>query len=158
MPPAPRILVVEDDRIYAELLAGLLRVGGYEVDMVGTLWDAEKRAMTDYVAITLDLNLPDSVGQVAILQLRPLYPNAAIVVVSSYVTDQDVMRMIRAGADDCICKPVRNGSLVAVVKRAIELRDQRKANSLLQAAYDKLAAYLPPIFTDTQKKSPSTHH
>ena len=56
-----RLLIIEDDRPLAnEMKTGLERQG-FAIDVAATGLDGEEKAyVTDYDAVLLDLNLPDS--------------------------------------------------------------------------------------------------
>jgi signal transduction histidine kinase/DNA-binding response OmpR family regulator len=72
-----RILVVEDDPDVARLLSFMLTRAGYEVDTVETGAEALAQAQrTSYVAMTLDLMLPDMNG-VQVIELLRAHPATA---------------------------------------------------------------------------------
>lgn len=117
------VLVVEDQRIYQELIEQILHVGGYETLTADTLAQAERMVGLDFAAITLDLGLPDTERFSALVTLRHLFPRTPIVVVTGTISEQEVMEMIRLGADSCIRKPFQNGNILLHVTRAIDARD-----------------------------------
>jgi DNA-binding response OmpR family regulator len=58
-----RVLIVEDEEIVRQLLTGLLREEGYDVDAVSTGEDALKALDRElYDLVLLDLNLPGMHG------------------------------------------------------------------------------------------------
>ena len=82
----PRLLVVEDEPDTGRLLHMMLHEANYSVDRVQSLHAArEKLALNDYVAMTLDLHLPDGSGIQLIDELRgdPRTRHLPIIVVSA---------------------------------------------------------------------------
>ena len=68
---APRILVVEDDKEIAHMLARMLQRGGYQVDVAYTGAETLQRlGQQSYAAMTLDLMLPDMSGLEIIRRVR----------------------------------------------------------------------------------------
>jgi two-component system CheB/CheR fusion protein len=108
--PAPRrILVVDDNVDAAESLALLLRLKGYEVEVVhdgpGAL---EKATSFQPEAVLLDIGLPGLDGfQVASeLRRRPSTASALIVALTGYGQEDDQRRSREAGFDHHLIKPV----------------------------------------------------
>jgi len=82
----PRLLVVEDEPDTGRLLLLMLRDAGYTVDRVQSLHAARgKLATTAYVAMTLDMHLPDGNGRDLIDEVRrnPETRGLPIVVISA---------------------------------------------------------------------------
>lgn len=71
-PSRPCVLVVEDEPDIGRLLHVLLSNAGYRVERAHSLHEAQQRLADDarYVAVTLDLHLPDGDGASLIAQLR----------------------------------------------------------------------------------------
>ncbi|MCE2900314.1 MAG: response regulator [Gemmatimonas sp.] len=115
-----RILVIEDDRLLADLMRQVLMNDGYEVDVAAS---AEAgRACTvahSYDAIILDLELPDRNGLTLLQELRREGTVTPIVVATAHDTTADVVRALDAGADDYIPKPFANEVLTARVRAAL---------------------------------------
>lgn len=115
-----RILVIEDDRLVADLMRQVLMDDGYAVD-VALEGHEGKRLATDtpYDAIVLDLELPDRHGIGVLQDLRREGSTTPIVVATAHDTTQDVVRALDAGADDYLQKPFANEVLAARVRAAI---------------------------------------
>ena len=66
-----RILVIEDDRLVADLMRQVLEDDGYAVDIAAIGGEGQRLAMaTAYDAIVLDLELPDRSGLSVLQELR----------------------------------------------------------------------------------------
>ncbi len=114
MSARPRVLVVDDHPVGAELLAFVLEEGGFDVETVG---DAEgaRRCIADARPdlILMDLQLP---GEDGLALTRALKANAAtrtipVVACTAYAMRGDEAATRAAGCDDYLPKPVDVGSL-----------------------------------------------
>lgn len=116
-----RALVVEDSRLWRELLAMILTSMGYDCDCVETRGEAQQKRDV-YDVVILDLALPDSTGIEALTRLRPIFRRAAICVVSGYISETDVMGIIAKGADMCAHKPITVERFKRDVSEAVKRR------------------------------------
>ena len=115
-----RILVIEDDRLVADLMRQVLIDDGYDVDIAPVAEDGRRLALsTAYDAIVLDLELPDRNGLAVLQDLRREGSTTPIVVATAHDTTADVVRALDAGADDYLQKPFPNEVLAARVRAAI---------------------------------------
>jgi DNA-binding response OmpR family regulator len=115
-----RILVIEDDRLVADLMRQVLMNDGYAVDVAPVAEDGHKLALgRPYDAIVLDLELPDRNGLAVLQDLRREGLTTPIVIATAYGSTADVVRALDAGADDYLQKPFANEVLAARVRAAI---------------------------------------
>lgn len=122
------ILVVEDEKVFAELVRDIVTDEGrgqYAVTVVADLATATAQLVAGrFDLVLLDLTLPDRQGletYQAIHQSAPLVP----VLVLSGVSDEEVaLQALRAGAQDYLLKNEFDGRLLA---RAIRYAIERKA-------------------------------
>jgi CheY-like chemotaxis protein len=118
---ASRILVVEDDEKSRRLLTDVLRWHGYDVAAVetGELGLAEAGARPPDAAL-LDISLPGISGfeLLAALRANGLPPFPAVAVTAS-VMDEDRRRMLAAGFDAYVGKPVNIRELIATLQRLL---------------------------------------
>ena len=120
-----RILIVDDDPNIVEMLTDVLqRDGRYEVRSAGTGYDAGLFTATfkPHLMI-LDYMLPDINGDVVCRRIRgsELTSSIRILCVSGVINQDEVDRLLSAGADEFIKKPFnierlldRIGALIAV--------------------------------------------
>ncbi len=112
-----RIVVVEDNRSYAEDLAEYLVENGYRVETAPSakeLWDALSREHADLVL--LDLGLPDEDGFNLIPQLRRLYADTALIALTARVAMDSRIQGLRLGADGYLTKPIKFPELAAHIE------------------------------------------
>lgn len=112
-----RLLIIEDERRIAELVADALRQAGFVVDIVGTAADAEASLLTTpYDAAVLDLGLPDADGLGLLTDLRRRPEGPPVLVLTARDAVEDRVAGLDAGADDYLVKPFAMVELVARVK------------------------------------------
>jgi PAS domain S-box-containing protein len=115
------ILVVDDERFFQDLLAGILREEGYDVDVVGSGEQAlEACSEGRYKVVVMDLVLPDIVGTEVLARVRERDPDIAVIMVTAYASMESAIEALKAGAYDYIKKPIVREDLVHAVERAIE--------------------------------------
>ena len=106
-----RVLIVDDHRVLAELLAeALSRDDGIVVlGTVGTSAEALTAATsTRPDVVVLDYDLPDSDGSATLMALNEAVPAARILILTSYSSPVVLNEVMNAGADGFVTK--RNGS------------------------------------------------
>ncbi|HEV8660172.1 MAG TPA: response regulator transcription factor, partial [Thermoanaerobaculia bacterium] len=63
----------------------------------------------------LDLRMPVMEGVEAVRQIRELDPNAKVIVLTTYDTDEDISRALKAGAKAYVLKDITADALVACI-------------------------------------------
>ncbi|MDH3655720.1 MAG: EAL domain-containing protein [Myxococcales bacterium] len=136
------VLLVEDNRIDAQLIRRLLRrvsSSYYRITHVRTLNDAVLSA--DELApnvILADLNLPDSRGTDTVASLQTAYPDIPLIIVSAWEDEAVSLRSVKAGAQDYLVKGHIDGAnLHRVIRYAIE-RKRTELELVRLAQFDQL--------------------
>lgn len=124
-------VVVIDDEVQ---IRRLLRVGlgkqGFIVHEAGTGEEGLQMVMGKKPdVVLLDLGLPDMEG-VDVLHALRSWSTVPVVVLSVRNAEEDIVRLLDAGADDYLIKPFNTGELVARMKVAIRHRAPRDAETL----------------------------
>lgn len=115
------VLVVDDEKFFQDLLSGILREEGFEVDVVGSGEQAlEVCSSSRYKVVVMDLVLPDIVGTEVLARIRERDPDIAVIMVTAYASMESAIEALKAGAYDYIKKPIVREDLIHAVERAIE--------------------------------------
>lgn len=123
MSPAPRVLLVDDHRLFRECLRLLLERKG-RVDVVGEAANGEAAleiaATCEPDVILLDVALPDQRGPAVARQLREAVPSARIVALSMHTEPNYVLAMLEAGCTGYVVKDTAFDDLVGAVQAAMD--------------------------------------
>lgn len=115
-----RVLLVDDDRELAELLAAQLTRGGYEVRVADSLFSALEVATVEppFDVLVTDLHLPDADGS-AVGEALGVPVKLALTGSSSA---QDEKSLLAAGFAAVLTKPVTGKQLGEALARSLEAR------------------------------------
>lgn len=121
-----KILVLDDEREIAEVIALYLRNEGYEVELAFTGREALRKVEAESPVLTLlDVMLPDMDGFAVLQKIRESY-RFPVIMLTAKTEDTDKITGLTLGADDYIPKPFNPLELVARVKA--QLRRYTKYN------------------------------
>ncbi len=117
-----KVLVVDDDRVLADLVAFTLRREGFEVIQAHDGEAALRRWADDRPGLlVLDVNLPKVDGFTVCRRIRQ-QADTPIILLTVRGEEDDIVRGLKLGADDYIAKPFSPRQLVAraqaVLRRA----------------------------------------
>jgi two-component system, NtrC family, response regulator len=123
MSPAPKILLIEDDRAIVVSLRRLLAEEGYEV-LVATTGDTGlARAREDSLDVVItDMRLPGLGGLELIRELHAAKPRLPIILITGHGTTETAIEAIKLGAYDYMLKPLELPEFLALVKKAVASR------------------------------------
>jgi len=132
-----RILHLEDDPAYAELVRCLFQDHGLkaEVTLAGNREEFETSlAKGEYDVVLADYMLPGFNGIEALKRVRELTPDTPFLLVSGAIGEQTAIESTKAGATDYVLKlwPER---LVPAVSRAVQEADERKRRQQSETQY-----------------------
>ena len=117
MPQPPPVLVVEDDRDLAELLALHLTEAGHRVEVVGDGALGLQRALAEtFGMIVLDRMLPGLTGIQVCQQLRDAGRTIPILMLTARGAEADRVEGLEIGADDYVSKPFSIPEVLARVQ------------------------------------------
>jgi len=115
-----RLLLVEDDRKAARVLAKGLREEGWVVDVAATGEAGDELAsVTDYDVIVLDWLLPDGDGLHVCRDLRARGITTPIVMLTARDAVEDRVAGLNSGADDYLTKPFAFTELLARIQAVL---------------------------------------
>ena len=144
-----RVLVVDDDRNFADGLRNLLALEGYEI---GTAYGAgQAREIIEtfeaQVAI-LDFRLGTTLGVDLIEPLTERRPGLVCILLTAYEDADTVVKALRSGAYDYVRKPVHADELLATLDRCFEKRRLVAAKEAAEEAKDNATSGIVDEWTD----------
>jgi DNA-binding NtrC family response regulator len=132
MAHAARILLVDDDPDFREVMRDRLVALGFQVVLADGAVAALRLVRDDPPAILLlDLVLPDGDGMAVLDSVRRDAPDVLVVVITGHATVTRAVEAMKKGAYDFVTKPVDARHLEVVLAKALERQALRDANALL---------------------------
>jgi len=132
--PKGRILAVDDQRYFRELIEEMLVEGGFEVQSAASGEDALRLLQeSSYDIILTDLVMPAMDGSELVRRIKDQDPDQAVVVVTGVVDVKTAVDAMKLGADDYLIKPFDNATLANSLEGILE---QKR----LRAEHEKLLA------------------
>ncbi|HNX90696.1 MAG TPA: response regulator [Candidatus Omnitrophota bacterium] len=130
------ILVVDDEKNIQETLSRHFRFLGYDVDTVdnGSL-ALDALAKKRYEVVITDISMPVMDGIQLLRAIRKEYPMVHCIIMTGYVTMENILSCMRLGADTCIYKPFEDlKEMEEAVESAVAYIDrwQKKLKTLLR--------------------------
>ena len=129
-----KLFVVDDDLVFAKLLAANLRDEGalnIELFTEGRSM-LERRTEEPPDAVITDLMMPDMDGIELTRQLRATDPTLPIFVLTASTEMASAIAALKAGATDYLTKPVNVDELLTQLRRAIDERPMREEAATLE--------------------------
>jgi DNA-binding NarL/FixJ family response regulator len=114
-----RILAVDDHPIVRQGIAGLV---GVQTDMIlvgeaSNGRDAIQQFRTHHPDITLmDLQMPEMSGIDSLIAIRNEFPNAKVIVLTTYAGDTQILRALKAGAQAYLLKNTLHKELLETIR------------------------------------------
>ncbi|HZZ56332.1 MAG TPA: response regulator transcription factor [Opitutaceae bacterium] len=140
-----RILVVEDERKLAEMIARGLKAERYAVDLAETGDAGLAMAETyNYDLIILDLMLPGLSGQEILRRIRAENGQVPVLILTAQAATASKVANFEAGADDYLTKPFAFAELLVRIKALLRRGpvSQRSVVRVADLEVDRLAQHV----------------
>jgi len=138
------ILILEDDRIFAEVLSRNLSRVGLDMSKI-SIFDSIETDNEDFInsrpdVVFLDLNIIGYSGLDTYYAAEPIFPDACFIILSGHNDEQLAIQCMKAGAQDYISKS--DASAYALLK-SIQYGLIRKEQLLKERLYVKAFKHSP---------------
>ncbi len=101
-----RLLIVDDESEIRDALSRHFRFMGRDVDTAGNGQEAlDKLAESKFDIVISDIVMPVMNGVALLRIIRREFPMIHVIIMTGYVTQENVMACMRHGADTCVFKP-----------------------------------------------------
>ena len=152
----PCVLVVDDEADLRALIDITLARMGFDTRGAADLEQARRLLRSHEFALCLtDMRLPDGRGMELVQQIQRDCPSLPVAVITAYGNMELAVEALRAGAFDCISKPVDLDGLRNLVRQAVALAPAQRAETgligesavmnRLRASIDKVARSQAPV-------------
>lgn len=135
-----RILIAEDEKVQRDLLEGFLKKEGFSVDGVANGREAVQKLKENFFDIGLiDYKMPEIDGLQTLREIRRLYPDLPVVMMTAYGTVETAVAAMKEGALDYLTKPIDLEELLLILQKTLErsnlIQENRALKIQLQERY-----------------------
>jgi DNA-binding NtrC family response regulator len=131
------LLLVDDDRLVLDGMAGWLREKGFAVSEAATCRQAvDLIDSTAFDLVLADIRLQDGDGFEILAHCRANHPETTVVLITGYANAETGVEAIRLGAFDLLTKPLIDEELELAINRALSQRRVIEENAKLKAQLD----------------------
>jgi two-component system NtrC family response regulator len=135
-----KILIAEDEKNQRDLLEGFLKKEGFSVDAVANGREALQKLEGNFFDIALiDYKMPELDGLQTLREIRRLYPDLPVVMMTAYGTVETAVASMKEGALDYLTKPVDLEELLLILQKVMErsslIRENKELRAQLQERY-----------------------
>ena len=140
VPPAVKLLIVEDEPSLRQMLEILFRREGYAV-VSAPGYRAAVEAIAQhpqpFPVILTDLSMPDGSGLDLVPAAKSRSPASEVILITAHSTVENAILAMRSGAYDFVAKPFDPSELAALVAKALEKGALVNENLRLRARVER---------------------
>lgn len=144
-----KVLIVDDEELIRESVAGILMDEGFDPISVGSAKDAFPVLESEVIdLVLLDIWMPEMDGMEALDKIKELYPNLPVIMISGHGNIETAVQATKKGAFDFIEKPPTYDKIVLAATNAVKLSQLTRENEFLRqknAAQIELSGNSPEI-------------
>lgn len=137
------ILILDDDPQVCLLLESILQGEGYRVTVTQTMQDAyHVLSEKTFNMLVTDMNLGDDYGLDLILEVKKLYPDMGVVVVTIIDDPMEAKKILAAGIFGYIVKPFSKSTVIITIENAFRRQQLERANQTSKRQVESQLAIL----------------
>jgi DNA-binding response OmpR family regulator len=155
------ILIVDDELNLRRSLSLILQRAGYVVTAASGAQEAFQYLLSGaFDLVFLDLKMPETNGLELLTEIRKLYPEMPVVILTAHATLESAIEAVRHGASDYLLKPIDPQKIITraqeVLQRETRSRRRREIvgemqNLLLELGHIQLPDSENSLFLDTSR-------
>jgi DNA-binding NtrC family response regulator len=129
-----RILLVEDEESFRQVIGFKLRESGYEVVIAENGRRGYELFTEDHFDLIItDLAMPEMNGLDLTKRIKAISADTPVIVITAFGDIQTAVAAIKLGAEDYLTKPLDWDEFKLVIERALRLTDLKRENRELRA-------------------------
>lgn len=119
----PKILIIEDDTAFCQMLQKFLTKHGHEIVTSYTASDAKTNLKsTDFDLVITDLRLPDYDGIQLLSDIKEINTKTPVIVMTGYAEVGTAVAAMKKGAADYISKPFTPDEILMIISNALQAK------------------------------------
>lgn len=133
-----RILVVDDELVIRESLAGWLTRDGYYVSTVSSGEQAiDSLKHNSFDLVLLDIQMDGISGMDVLNIIKEEYPDIDVIMITAFGSVPSAVQAMKSHAFDYLLKPFDPDELGVVIKKLMDHRKRKRENTFLKAEYEQ---------------------
>ena len=121
-----KILIVDDEKDFLDIMAERLGARGIEVSTATSAENAIKMVLKEsYDAVIMDLMMPEMDGFKALKLFKETRPDVPIILLTANITEEKCIEAIKLGAMDVIEKPADLNLLTQKIEEVKALKNKQ---------------------------------
>jgi DNA-binding response OmpR family regulator len=133
--PKPLIIVAEDDKDLATLIATQLKIAGMQSQVCHDAGQVERYLKNNFAnLLLLDVHLPDESGFVLMSELRKRGNTTPVIFLTGENAEVQKVKALEMGGDDYITKPFGFPELIARIKAVLRRAETSKDSKVTENA------------------------
>jgi DNA-binding NtrC family response regulator len=129
------VLIIDDETLPRQMLAALVRQAGFSVAEAGGAAEAAaKLAQGDVDVALCEIDMPDGNGIELVRHSRACGIDSTFIMLVAFESMETSVQALRAGASDCIVKPVNADVVLHRLSQIAAMRSLREENRVLRKA------------------------
>ncbi|MCP3873228.1 MAG: sigma-54-dependent Fis family transcriptional regulator [Desulfobacteraceae bacterium] len=133
-----RILIVDDELVIRESLAGWLRRDGYDITTVSSGEEAlDILKEQSFDVMLLDIQMDGISGLEVLNHVKEEYPDIDVVMITAFGSVPSAVKAMKSHAFDYILKPFDPDELGVLIKKLVDHRARKKENIFLKEEYEE---------------------
>ncbi len=132
------ILVIEDKKSMAEMLARTLEAEGYRAITAASGEEGVQKALKEKADLVLtDLKLPAMSGLDVLKRLKERRPFLPVIMMTAFGSIETAVEAVKAGAYDFLTKPFDTSHLLVLIEKALESGRMSAENLVLKEEFSE---------------------
>jgi len=137
-----KILIVDDELVMRESLAGWLERDGHRVEKAESGEEClEKLAVNRFDILLLDIKMEGMSGLEVLKQVKENDPDVAVIMITAYGSIRSTIEAMKNGAHDYLLKPFDPNELGMVIEKILESQAQARENLYLRERHKELVRF-----------------
>lgn len=136
------VVVIDDDESIAWVIRSALEQHGFSVTTKAAISKGLKAIKNSTKVVILDLVLPDGSGLDALNDIREMFPDVTVIIITAHGRMESTIEAMKRGAYDYLEKPFDTEELLLIIERACRDFDLRSEVKTLKKAFGLPKAFI----------------